>query len=84
METLIKDNFFGWFTGTYHTYPIALYINLLELSDWNLFQPEREQELVDDVYMKEGYKDYFSMKEFMECIKIMRLYLHSQGYTFTT
>lgn len=78
-NTLDKDtmmeNFFKWYTHTYKMYPLTLYINLIQLSDWNYFHPENEMKLIDDIYYKEKYSEYFTLEEFTRAIRVMRYYI---------
>ena len=69
------EEFFGWYTNTYKTYPIALYVNLLQVSDWNYFQPENEMTLIDEVFYKEKYSEYFTRLEFNQALQVMRQFI---------
>lgn len=71
----MMNEFFGWYTNTYKTYPIALYVNLLQVSDWNYFQPENEMKLIDEVYYKEKHSEYLTRLEFNQAAQVMRRFI---------
>jgi hypothetical protein len=74
-KELLMEKFFGWYMGQYKQNPIALYINLIGLSDWNLFHPERNRDLLEKVYYGDKYNEYFKKNEFDEVIVVMRKFL---------
>lgn len=71
----MMEEFFGWYTNAYKTYPIALYVNLLQVSDWNYFHPENETKLIDEVYYKDKYSEYFKRQEFLQATEVMRQFI---------
>jgi hypothetical protein len=74
-KELMMDIFFEWHTRIYMRYPIALYINLLQVSDWNYFHPENENTLIKEVYHKEKYSQYFTTHEFTKAIQVIRHFI---------
>lgn len=74
-DQMMKE-FFGWYTHTYKTYPIGLYINLQQISDWNYFHPENQHKLIYEIYYKDKYYDYFTLQQFTKAIRIMRRFIN--------
>lgn len=72
----INKKFYQWYQENYHTRPICLYLNLLNLENWDMFYPENEDSLI--IYLKnQGYFEYFSKKEIGNCLSVVRKYLYS-------
>lgn len=71
----LMDIFFQWHTHTYKSYPIALYINLLQVSDWNDFQLENESKTMEHIYRGKKYSQYFTPKEFKSALEVMRYFI---------
>lgn len=74
----LVDEFFAWYTSTRKEYPYAIHVNLLYISDWNLFQLENEIQLVEHVYYGENYSEYHTKEYFMNAVRVIREFLHSQ------
>jgi len=73
----VMAEFHSWYLKKYKRNPECLYINMLILSDWNLFQREREMELIDDLYIIEEYATFVPLEDFKDTAKVIREYLTS-------
>jgi hypothetical protein len=71
----MMDIFFGWYTRTYMRYPLALYINLLQVSDWNYFHPENKSTVMKEIYYKQKYSQYFTSQDFSEALQVIRRFI---------
>jgi len=72
----ITSKFYDWYLSQYKTRPICLFINLMNLENWDLFLPENENDLIETL-RQEGYLEYFPVLEISGCVKVLRKYLDS-------
>jgi hypothetical protein len=71
------DGFHSWYLKKYKRNPECLYTNMLILSDWNIFQKEREMELIDELYVIKEYKSFVPLEDFMDTARVICEYLTS-------